>query len=165
VDIGRLCLLQGRCQWPLRLNLPDCHKSNFEGDRLEAHAQRRYIDRLYDLWVDGVQVVPIEGQQDWSKVQPGTKVVLMVIFLREQSINVRRYKRPRWKIWNDAAPSNTASIDWSVESSPLFGFCDGRNYYKVKEATPFKCQMQTMTEAHKKKFHKYDSNDGSMHGV
>ncbi|KAJ3506367.1 hypothetical protein NLJ89_g6905 [Agrocybe chaxingu] len=53
----------------------------FAGDKLEVTIQQQYMEcGMYDLCVDkGTEVVPINGQQDWSKIPPGTKVVMSVI--------------------------------------------------------------------------------------
>ena len=85
----------------------------FESDKLEARIQRRYMDQgMYDLCIDdGVQVIQIKGQEEWSKVQPGTKVALRVILRRGQIYNVRKYKCPRCKTWNDPE-WKARSIDW-----------------------------------------------------
>ena len=70
-----------------------------EGDKMEARIQRRYMKQgRFDLCIDqGNQVVPISGQPDWSKVEPGTKVVMRAILAREQFTDTQRYKCPRCK--------------------------------------------------------------------
>jgi hypothetical protein len=88
-----------------------------EGDKMEARIQRRYMKQgRFDLCIDqGTQIVPINGQSDWSNVEPGTKVVMRAILVREQLSNTQRFKCPRCKAWNDAngtASASTASIDW-----------------------------------------------------
>lgn len=87
----------------------------FEGEKVEARIQRQYMERdMYDLCIDdGLQVVPLKGQEDWSRVQPGRKIVLRVILTRSQRTNVRRYKCPGCGAWN-MAETDTSSIDWSA---------------------------------------------------
>ena len=70
----------------------------------------------FDLCIDqGTHVVPINGQPDWSKVEPGTKVVMRAILVRKQYTYTQKYKCPRCKAWDDAdgtASASAASIDW-----------------------------------------------------
>jgi hypothetical protein len=69
---------------------------------MEARIQRRYIEQdRYDLCIDqGNQIVPINGQPDWPKVEPGMQVVMRVILVQEKKNRTRRYQCPRCKTWN-----------------------------------------------------------------
>ena len=85
---------------------------------MEARVQRHYMKHgKFDLCVDqGTQVVRIDGEQDWSKVEPGTKVVMRAILVQRRSGYPRGYQCPRCKTWNHSKGSsgyvNDLSIDW-----------------------------------------------------
>ena len=98
----------------------------FKGDKMEARIQRRYMEQgRYDLCIDqGAQVFPIDGQRDWSRVEPGTRVVMRAILFQQRPIGTRRHQCPRCKTWNDSRgvkedSSQNLSIDWSAVLSPL----------------------------------------------
>ena len=92
----------------------------FEGDKMEARIQRHYMERgKFDLCIDqGTQVVQIDGEQDWSKVEPGTKVIMRAVLLREESYDVSgwEYQCPRCETWNYPKVGDTwnavSSNDW-----------------------------------------------------
>ncbi|EDR01728.1 uncharacterized protein LACBIDRAFT_332960 [Laccaria bicolor S238N-H82] len=74
----------------------------FDGDKMEARIQRRYIEQdRYDLCIDhGNQIVPINGQPDWPKVESGMQLVMRAILVQEKKNQTRRYQCPRCKTWN-----------------------------------------------------------------
>ena len=91
---------------------------------MEARIQRHYMKHgKFDLCIDqGTQVVRINGEHDWSKVEPGTKVVMRAVLVRKRSGNARGYQCPRCKIWNHSRGSsrvanNNLSIDWYASVS------------------------------------------------
>jgi len=90
-----------------------------DGDKMEARIQRRYMDQgRYDLCIDqGTQIVPLDGEQDWSKVEPGMQVVMRAILVQEKISDIRWYKCPRCKTWNKLEAERwgrSRLIDWSV---------------------------------------------------
>ncbi|KAG1817852.1 hypothetical protein EV424DRAFT_1407359 [Suillus variegatus] len=58
----------------------------FERDAIEAQIQRRYIEEgKYDLCIDeGKQVTPLTSD-NWSSIEPGTKIVMRVTIQQEIS--------------------------------------------------------------------------------
>ena len=71
-------------------------------------------DGMYDLAIDGRdKIIAINGEQDWSEVQPGTTITMRVILLQSQLTNVRKYQCPRCRKWNYGS-SSPSSIDWWV---------------------------------------------------
>ncbi|KAG1817849.1 hypothetical protein EV424DRAFT_1407320 [Suillus variegatus] len=56
----------------------------FERDAIEAQIQRRYIEEgKYDLCIDeGKQVTPLTSD-NWSSIEPGTKIVMRIIIQQE----------------------------------------------------------------------------------
>jgi len=61
------------------------------------------------------EVIPINGQQDWSEVQPGTIIVMRVILLQSESTDVRKYQCPRCRKWNYGSESQRI---WDLETTP-----------------------------------------------
>ena len=97
-----------------------------DGDKMEARIQRRYMEQgRYDLCIDqGTQILPIDGQRDWSRVEPGTQVVMRAILFQKRSTARRRQQCPRCKAWNDLEgvkgnASRFLSIDWSALLCPF----------------------------------------------
>ena len=92
----------------------------FEGDKLEARIQRHYMEHgKFDLCIDqGTQVVHIDGEEEWSKVEPGTKVVMRAVLFRLQAND--GYQCPRCKTMNHSKGRSrdvNSSIDWYVSVS------------------------------------------------
>jgi len=74
-------------------------------------------EEMYDLAIDGRDaVIAINGQQDWSEVQPGTIIVMRVILLQNESADIRKYRCPRCRKWNYGSESSLL-IDWWVQLS------------------------------------------------
>ena len=75
----------------------------FDGDRMEAKIQRRYMEQgRFDLCIQqGNRVVPIGGQRDWSKVKPGTELVMRAMLSRYRKRRNGQYECPRCKTGND----------------------------------------------------------------
>ncbi|KAG2033108.1 hypothetical protein BDR03DRAFT_1014656 [Suillus americanus] len=59
----------------------------FERDAIEAQIQRRYIEKgKYDLCIDkGTHVTPLTSDE-WSSIEPGTKIVMRVTIQQETSL-------------------------------------------------------------------------------
>ena len=96
----------------------------FEGDKLEARIQRHYMEHSkFDLCIDqGTQVVGIDGEQDWSKVEPGTKVVMRAVLVQSRNFSDKGYQCPRCKTMNHSKvrrwdANNNLSIDWYASFS------------------------------------------------
>jgi hypothetical protein len=91
----------------------------FDGEKMEARIQRQYMEQgRYDLCIDqGNKIVIINGEQDWSRVEPGTRVVMRAVLFQQRSIGAQSHQCPRCKTWNDLEgekgdPSQNLSIDW-----------------------------------------------------
>jgi len=77
-------------------------------------------EEMYDLAIDGRDaVIAINGQQDWSEVQPGTIIIMRVIMLQNESTDTRKYQCPRCRKWNYGSESSS-SIDWWVQLSSRY---------------------------------------------
>ena len=91
----------------------------FDGNKVEARIQRRYIEQgRYDLCIDqGTEIVQIDGERDWLKVEPGMQVVMRAILMREKEDRTRKYQCPRCKTWNESEGEDRdhgqySIIDW-----------------------------------------------------
>jgi len=125
---------------------------------------------MYDLAIDRRDaVIAINGQQDWSEVQPGTIIIMRVILLQSESTDVRKYQCPRCRKWNYGS-ERSSSIDWWVQLSlryfpvglisPSLG-CDGRfqisnaalkQVAKYKEYSTSEQEMMLLRNFHLKKY-------------
>jgi len=95
-----------------------CISVFFDGDRMEAKIQRRYMEQgRFDLCIQqDNRVVPIGGQSDWSKVESGTELVMRAILLQPRTWN-RDYQCPRCKTTNHSdggrrIPGDDPWIEW-----------------------------------------------------
>ena len=89
---------------------------------MEARIQRHYMEHSkFDLCIDqGTQVVRIDGEQDWSKVEPGMKVVMRAVLTRLRRYADDGYQCPRCKTMNHSKGSNqdvNLPIDWYASVS------------------------------------------------
>ena len=108
---------------------PPCHTQLFtktiahlfQGNNMESRIQRQYMKQgRYDLYIDeGTQIVPIDGEWDWSKVRAGTQVIMQVVLDREKSKRTQGYQCPRCEAWNSTEDrgrehSHYLHVEWSA---------------------------------------------------
>ena len=75
---------------------------------------RKYMDiGGYDLGIDdGRQVLQITNDAEWSRVQPGTTVVMSII-LSKPRFRQKEYFCPFCLVWNEVDEiSGRSALDW-----------------------------------------------------
>ena len=86
----------------------------FRPETAQGAILRRYMDiGRYDLGIDdGKQVLQITNDAEWSRVQPGTTVVMSII-LSKPRIRQREYLCPFCNVWNEVDEiSGRSALDW-----------------------------------------------------
>ena len=86
----------------------------FRPETVQGGLLRRYMDiGRYDLSIDdGRQVLQITNDVEWSRVHPGTTVVMSII-LSKPRVRQREYRCPFCKVWNEVnGISEHSALDW-----------------------------------------------------
>ena len=86
----------------------------FWSDTVQGRLLCRYMDiEGYDLGIDdGRQLLQITNDAEWSRVQPGTTIVMSII-LSKPRVRQREYLCPFCKVWNEVDEiSGRSALDW-----------------------------------------------------
>ena len=93
-----------------------CISLLFDGDRMEAKIQRRYMEQgRFDLGIQqGNWVAPLFGEQNWSEVEPGTELLMRAMLSRYRKGPHGIYECPRCKTGNgpDSGGAYPIWIEW-----------------------------------------------------
>ena len=87
---------------------------HFRPETPQGRLLRRYMDiGAYDLAIDdGRQGLQITNDVEWSRVQPGTTIVMSII-LSKPRLRQRKYQCPSCKIWNEVDEIvGRSALDW-----------------------------------------------------
>ncbi|KIM38911.1 hypothetical protein M413DRAFT_12525 [Hebeloma cylindrosporum] len=85
----------------------------FDGDRMEARIQRRYMEEgRYDLCIErGNRIIPIAGEEDWTAIEPGMQLTMRAI-ISKYRYDPRRHECPRCKTWNFSRGGASVFVEW-----------------------------------------------------
>jgi len=111
---GQLRSSNVNCSWNLGSRIPQQFMGVLEyyfGETNRDEVLRDFIARgAYDLYIE---VEPGTTQLvGWSRIRPGTRIVMSAVFEQLLYIDEYRCPRPQCKAWNVSKETNKGWIDW-----------------------------------------------------